>query len=58
MFQLYLDGYSDTFEVSPSVSESSVNFAIAVKNSKKIDFERSKTIEFGVSGANVKWNDF
>ncbi len=48
MVELLLDGYEDTFEVSPSVVEGSGQFSIGVKNNKRLDYEKIQTLEFRV----------
>jgi hypothetical protein len=48
MLELLIDGFEDTFEISPSLVENSAQFVISVKNNKKLDFERRSKIEFEV----------
>lgn len=57
MVHLYLDGYDDTFEVSPSIIQNSGQFSISVKNNKKLDFEKVQRLEFLVRMSyNIGWN--
>ena len=49
MLELFLTAHTDTFEVSPSVVDKSGQFAISVKNNKKLDFEKVDQMEFEVS---------
>ncbi len=46
--ELSIDGFSDTFEISPSIIEFSGQFVISVKNNKRLDFEKTDEITFTV----------
>ena len=54
--ELSIDGYSDTFEISPSIIEFSGQFVISVKNNKRLNFEETNAIEFTVVARELSLN--
>jgi len=40
--------YTDTFEVNPSIVERAATFSVAVKSSRRLDYEKVKTITMTV----------
>ena len=48
MIGLSILGHEDTFEISPKVIHRRGQFVISVKNSKKLDFEKTKKFNFKV----------
>ncbi len=49
MLELFLEGdFTDTLEVIPNIVENAENFAVSVKNNKRIDHEKVKVMELTV----------
>ena len=47
MLELFLDGYEDTFEISPSLVEKSANFVISVKSNRKLTMRPPRRLNWG-----------
>ena len=46
--ELSIIGFSDTFEVSPSIINQEGQFVISVKNNKRLDYELLRQLNFKV----------
>jgi hypothetical protein len=46
--ELSLIGFTDSFEVSPSIINQDGKFVISVKNNKRLDFEQIRQLNFKV----------
>ena len=50
--ELSIIGFSDTFEVSPSIINQEGQFVISVKNNKRLDYELLRQLNFKVCNYN------
>ena len=46
--ELFVVGFTDTFEISPSVITQDAQFVISVKNNKRLDYEQIRQLNFKV----------
>lgn len=52
-FEIFLEPYTDTFEVTPNKVVNEAKFLIRVKNSNNIDFEKEKVMNFNIIAREV-----
>ena len=46
--ELAVVGFTDTFEISPSIVNQDAKFVISVKNNKRLDYEQVRQLNFKV----------
>ena len=46
--ELAVVGFTDTFEISPSIVNQDAQFVISVKNNKRLDYEQVRQLNFKV----------